>query len=82
MATSGTTLSQMATAVLAGGGLGLGHDLVLGLHRFFEAYVLTLGFGLLLYVADIISDFTNAAIYLMQGHHFWGLQTIGTVSFY
>ena len=45
----------------------------------FETFVLTLGLGLMLYIADICSDLANGIIYLLDEDFWWGGQTIGLV---
>ena len=43
----------------------------------FHAYVLTLGFGLALYVADIVSDVVNAVLFIRDDDVKWGRLTAG-----
>jgi len=45
--------------------------------RAFSAYGYTLGLGLGLYLADVVSDAYNAAAYFSRGHKWWGSQTLG-----
>ncbi len=46
---------------------------------FFEMYLQTLMFGLLLYVADTISDIANAVLYYLNGDDWWAGLTVAVV---